>query len=453
MAELDIKSPYSGEVVGAVPDLAVDQVDAAVQTARTYGFGLSGYQRYEILDRAADGVAKDREAFEQLIINEIGVSYKDAHHEVERTVNVVRLAAEEAKRVEGELPPPEVSPGFEGRLVISLREPVGLVGCITPFNHPLNQVAHKICPALAANNAVVLKPSVKSPLSALKFAQLLHRCGLPENMLQVLTGKDRVVGQALVEHPDVDMINFTGSVAVGDIIARSAGIKKLALELSGNDVFVVAPDADVEAAAKVAVAGAFGNSGQRCSSIKRIAVFPNNADAFAKALADLASKLVVGNPYDHGTDIGTVVDEPAARDIERRLNLAQEDGAEILTGGKRDGAQIWPTVLDKVNPDSELVKEETFGPIAPIIRVETMEQAIALVNDSPFALNAAIFTNNLNDAMAFARKVKTGGVRINQAPSYRNEMLPFGGNKKSGYGRAGVHNAIKEMTNLKTVVL
>lgn len=453
MSKIKVRNPFTDEIVGSVTAMNEGNVLCAVDACKAYSKNLSASQRYGILFKTAQELAGRRREFAELITKESGISLNDSLCEVERAYNAILLSAEEAKRIEGEALGVEASGNNKDCMAIIIREPVGIICCITPFNHPLNQVVHKVCPAIAANNSVILKPSEKCPLTAIKFAELLAANGLPSEMLQVLTGEIEVIGQMLIENKDINMISFTGSTEVGEYITRHAGVKKLSLELGGNDVFIVAPDADIERAGEIAVAGAFGNSGQRCSSIKRIITFPENGAAFAQIMAEKARKLVVGDPMDPATDIGTVINEEAASEVEKRINEAIKNGAKPLTEVKRDKALLWPVVLDCVDPSCELVTKETFGPVGPIIRAKDFNDAISISNSTVYGLNAGIMTNSLEYAFDFARRLNVGGIRINQAPSFRNEAVPFGGNKMSGFGRSGIKSSIMEMTNVKTIIV
>jgi len=450
---LEVFNPYNKEPVGSVKSCNIKDINEAVKKLRTYNFDLGAYERSLILNKAVELLKEEQHEFVELISSEIGVSKKDAIHEVERSFNVISLCSEEAKRIEGEMTPAQVSSGFEERLIYSIREPIGIVLCITPFNHPLNQVLHKIIPALAANNAVLLKPSKKSPITALKIVNLLYRAGIPENMLQIITGEDSILGQSLVSHPEINMISFTGSVKAGETISSMCGIKKISLELGGNDAMIVDETADIELAVNIACEGAFKNSGQRCSSVKRLILLPGIKNEFIDKFIFKVESLVTGDPKNLKTDIGTVVDEESAINIENKIRDAVKEGASILTGGNRIGAQLWPTVLDNASMEMQILKEETFGPVAPILNCNNFDEAIQIVNNTKFGLNAAIVSNNHNNINTFIKKAVVGGVRINAASSFRNEMLPFGGINLSGYGRGGIKYAMKEMSNLKTVLI
>ena len=450
---LKVFNPYTNKFIDSIKSCNIDDIDKSLEILKSYKFNLNDFERSKILIKAYDLLRNQKAEFANLISTEIGVSLKDSLHEVERSLNVITLCAEEAKRICGEMIPTNVSEGFEKRLIYSIREPIGIVLCITPFNHPLNQVIHKIIPALAVNNPVLLKPSKKSPLTAQKLVEILYEAGIPENMLQIITGEDSVLGSHLVSHKDINMISFTGSVNAGKIISSLCGIKKISLELGGNDAMVVDETADINLAAKFACEGAFKNSGQRCSSVKRIILLPKIRNQFIEKFLQLANALKTGNPLDPNTDIGTVVDESSAINIETRIRKAEKAGAKILLGGKRLGAQIQPTVIDKVTSRMEIVREETFGPVAPILECENFDQAISIVNNTKFGLNASLISNSHSNIQKFIKKVNVGGIRINAASSFRNEMLPFGGTNISGYGRGGIIYAMKEMSNLKTILL
>jgi len=452
MSDIDIFSPYNNKLIGSVKSFSSMDINHSINCLKSYNFNLSGFDRFKILIKASQMLKKQEKQFAKMIVDEIGVSIKDAYHEVDRTVNVLVLSAEESKRVIGAVYPSEVSDGFDDNVVYSIREPLGIVLCITPFNHPLNQVSHKICPAIAANNAVLLKPSIKCPLTAYNLVQLLYRSGLPKEMLQIVTGIDKNISKSLLTNNSISMISFTGSVQAGTTISNTCGLKKISLELGGNDALVVDNCANIEDATMIAIKGSFGNSGQRCSAIKRIITLPTIHNQFVQNFVNKTKELNVGNPYELDTDIGTVIDEDYAKEIERRIKDAVKMGADMLCGGNRFNAQLEPTVLDNITMNMEIVKKETFGPVAPIIRSKNFEHALEIMNDTTFGLNAGIVTNNLSNLKRFIKKAKVGGIRINMPTSQRNEVLPFGGMNDSGYGRGGIISAIKEMTNIKTII-
>jgi aldehyde dehydrogenase (NAD+) len=451
--KLVVRSPYNQAVIGELEAGDEESVNAALNRLTSYDFSLTPYQRYAILDRAKTLVAKEKEAFAKLIVDEIGITISDARHEVDRSIAVLELCAEESKRITGEIFPNNPSADIQSDLIYSVREPCGVVAAITPFNHPLNQVVHKVCPALAANNAVLLKPSDKCPLTALKFVELLYEAGVPEEMLQCLTGTVSSLGERFVSDPRIDMVSFTGSTAVGEKITRTAGVKKLFLELGGNDALVICEDADLDLAVELAIAGSFKNSGQRCTAVKRIIVDCQVHDEFIERLAFGVAALNCGDPYSEESDVGCVINEAYAEEIVARIDQASRAGASVICGGGRIGALLQPTVIDSVTMEMSIVQQETFGPCAPVLISTDLDHAIALVNETPYGLSSAIVTSNIRNVMKFTKLVKAGGVRVNRVPGFRNEYLPFGGVKLSGFGRSGVKKAIEEMTYIKTVII
>jgi acyl-CoA reductase-like NAD-dependent aldehyde dehydrogenase len=371
---------------------------------------------------------------------------------VRRAVILLRVCAEEAKRTSGEAIPTDVTADRKRNLAVTVRVPIGLVCAITPFNRPLNQVVVKLAPAIAANNSVVLKPSEKTPLSAVKFVRCLIANGLPPKMVSVLTGDPVEVGETLVTCPDVDMVTFTGSRAVGERIAKSAGMIRMTFELGDSGALIVLDDADVELAAQIGAKGAFATAGQSCRGVKRFLVQEGVADHFAELLVEEAEKLKFGDPYSASSDIGCLIDEAAAREVADRVNDATASGAKLLYGPPRRGAVLGPQVLDFVSKDSTLVREETFGPCAPIVRIRDLDEAIAWINSGEYGLQTGVFTSNIHHAFKAARELKSGAVIINDGPQFESPFIPFGGVKKSGLGREGVRFAIEEMTTVKTIV-
>jgi len=407
-----------------------------------------------VLFKVAAGLEADAERLAELITREAGLSLKDTRHELRRAGDVFRFAAIEALRDDGESFAGDVSANGRDRRAHTLRTPVRLVGAITPFNHPINQVAHKLAPAIAAGAPIVLKPSEKTPLSALALLEVIRSAGLPEAAAQIVCGEPAEVLDAFLAEPAVDVVSFTGGVAVGKLIAERLGYRRAVLELGGNDPLIVLEDADLDEAATLAVAGAFANSGQRCTAVKRILVDERVADELAERVAAGAAKLRVGDPLDPGTDIGTVIDEHAAVTIERRVRAAAAAGAQLLYGGERDGAQLVPAVLDHVRPDMEVVAKETFGPVAPIIRVSGLDEAIAVANGTPYALSCGVCTFDWRAISRCIKEVRAGTVNIREVPGWRTEITPFGGVGDSGLGvKEGVREAIKAMTFTKLYTL
>jgi phosphonoacetaldehyde dehydrogenase len=349
----------------------------------------------------------------------------------------------------------DVTPHGRKRKVYTMREPLlGVITAITPFNHPLNQVIHKVAPAIATNNRVVLKPSEKTPLAAYVLADILYEAGLPPPMLSVVTGDPREIADELLTNPQVDLVTFTGGVAVGKAIAAMAVYKRQVLELGGNDPIIVMEDADLEEAATLAASGSYKNSGQRCTAVKRMLVQQKVADRFVELLLERTKAVKYGDPLDPATDMGTVIDEPAAKQFEQRVSEAIAQGAKLLTGNKRAGALYSPTVVDHVTPDMTLVKQETFGPVSPVIRFDTIDAAIALSNSTAYGLSSAVCTNRLDYITRFVSELQVGTVNVREVPGYRLELTPFGGIKDSGLGyKEGVLEAMKSFTNTKTYSL
>lgn len=451
--KIGVINPYDNSVIDYVPRAEQSHVDMAIDSASQYDFSLSSWDRYEILHRFSELLQEKKDEFSDLISLESGKPLKESHIEVERAYQTFLMSGEEAKRIDGEVLNCDAVKGMSNRLALVLREPVGVILAITPFNYPLNLVAHKVGPAIASNNSIILKPSSLTPLTALKMAELLIESGIPKRMLHVLTGHSSEIGDYLVTNPLIRKITFTGSVPVGKSICQKVGMKQISMELGGNDPLIVLNDANLDKAVDCATVGAFGNNGQRCTSIKRIIIENSVAEPFLEAFIERAKGLKVGNQMNLTTDIGPLITEKAAKEIEDKVESALNNGAVCLLGGKREGALFWPTILDHVSSSNPIVMEEIFGPIAPIIRVEDFEQAIRVANATNYGLQAGIFTNHLDKAMEAAKRLQVGGVIINNGPGFRAEHLPFGGSKDSGLGREGVKYAINEMTQLKTVVL
>lgn len=452
-ATIPVVHPFDGSIVGHVRAMSAGDALAATERASGFRSELTASDRSSLLARTADEVEARREAFAGSISRESGLALRDAQAEVSRAVGNLRVCAEEAKQIRGETTTTDITPAAGRRMAITWREPVGVVLAITPFNRPLNQVVVKLGPAIAANNTVVLKPSEKTPLTAHMLLDVMRGCGLPDEMVAIVTGRPEEIGDALVTSPHIDMVTFTGSAAVGASVARRVGMVRTLFELGDSGAIVVLDDADLAAAASAAAKGAFATSGQSCRGVKRVIVDDSVADAFVGLLREKAAALRVGDPLDPETDVGTLIDEGAARLVEARIGAARSSGAELVCGGRREGAQMWPTVLDRVRPDDELVQEETFGPCAPILRVAGPDEAFACVNDTRFGLQTGIFTNRLDRALEAARRLDVGTIVLNDGPQFDSPAIPFGGVKASGLGREGPRYAIREMTQLKTLVI
>jgi len=396
-----------------------------------------------------------REAISDLITAESGLCKKDTLYEVGRACDVFMFAGNAALQDDGQIYSGDLTEHGKRRRVYTLREPLqGVISAITPFNHPLNQVAHKVAPAIATNNRMVLKPSEKTPLSALLLAELLLEAGLPPAMFSVVTGDPREIADEMLTHRDVDLVSFTGGVAIGKQIAARAVYKRQVLELGGNDPLIVLEDADIEEAATLAVAGSYRNSGQRCTAVKRLLVHTAVADRFVELLVAKTRAVVCGDPMDPRTDMGTVIDEAAARGLEDKVNDAIRRGARLLHGNVRNGALYSPTVLDQVTPDMPVVRTETFGPVSPVIRCASIDEAIAIANSTEYGLSSGVCTNRLDYITRCVTELNVGSVNVREVPGYRLELTPFGGIKDSGIGiKEGVQEAMKSFTNVKTYSL
>ncbi|MDN5287950.1 MAG: phosphonoacetaldehyde dehydrogenase [Mucilaginibacter sp.] len=449
--QLAVTSPYDGRLVGTVEMAGLSDTLAAIDTALKGGRVLTRYERYSVLDKARTLLLERKEEFAQVITAESGLCITEARYEIGRAHDVLLFASMECLKDDGQVFSCDISPSGKQRKIFSLREPLKLAVAITPFNHPLNQVAHKIAPALAAGTPVILKPSEKTPLTAIRFVELLYEAGLPTYMLSVLLGDTKNVAEALVQAPEVDLVSFTGSVAVGKRIAQTAGYKKVILELGGNDPLIVLEDANLDLAVQLAAEGAFRNSGQRCTAVKRILVHENIAEEFTKRFVEKAKEYTCGDPADPKTKVGTVIDEQSAKYLEDVVDKAVSRGAKVLLGGKRTGALLEPTVIVDVPRDAQMVVQESFGPLAPILTFKDIDDAIALSNSTAFGLSSGVVTNNMEHAIRFVKELKVGTVNINEVPGYRIENSPFGGIKDSGLGiKEGVIEAIKCFTYVKT---
>ena len=395
------------------------------------------------------------EAISDLITAECGIGKKDSRYEVGRACDVFTFAGNAALQDDGQVFSCDLTPHGKSRKVYTLREPLlGAISAITPFNHPLNQVAHKVAPAVATNNRMVLKPTEKTPLSALVLADILYEAGLPPEMFQVVTGDPREIADEMLVNPDIDLVTFTGGVPVGKYIAAKAVYKRQVLELGGNDPIIVLEDADLDEAAALAAAGSYKNSGQRCTAVKRMLVHEKVADAFVERLVARTKAWTYGDPMDDTLEMGTVIDEAAAKDFEARVNDAVAHGAKLLAGNVRRGALYSPTVLDHVDPAMNVVRTETFGPVSPVIRFRDVDHAIAIANGTAYGLSSAVCTNRLDYITRFVAELHVGTVNVREVPGYRLELTPFGGIKDSGLGyKEGVQEAMKSFTNTKTYSL
>jgi putative phosphonoacetaldehyde dehydrogenase len=448
---IQVTSPYDGRIAGEVSSDHEDQVAAAVTWVATCGDRPDHVQRAAVLRNTAGLITARAEEFARLITSESGVCLRETRKEVIRACANLTVAAEEAARIRGETH--DLVAGGKRRLAITMHEAAGVVAAITPFNRPLNQVVVKVAPAIAAGNRVVLKPSEKTPLTALEFARALIEAGLPPGMLAVLTGPPAVIGPALAGHPLVDMVTFTGSYETGRTVAAFAAGKKVMLELGGNDSLIVLADADLDVAARLAADGAYATAGQSCRGVKRVIAAEQIADELADRLTLAAKKLTAGDPFDPLTDVGPLISEDAAAEVERRCAAAVGAGARLLIGGERVGALLNPAVLDHVPADAELVVRETFGPVAPVIRVRDASEAVAVANSTPYGLQAGVVTASAADFLRLARDLQVGAVNLMEGPNFDSPHIPFGGVKHSGVGREGIRYSIREMSTVKTVTL
>jgi putative phosphonoacetaldehyde dehydrogenase len=449
---IDVHSPFSGQIVASVPKASLEDIREAFAIAHAYKPTLSRYQRSEILKKTAALLRERATEASDLITLESGLCKKDSVYEIGRVSDVLEFAAAEALRDDGQVFSCDLTPHGKHRKIVSHREPLlGVITAITPFNHPMNQVAHKVAPSIASNNRMVLKPSEKVPLSAIYLADLLYEAGLPPEMFQVVTGDPGEIADELLTNPAVDLVTFTGGVSIGKHIARTVGYRRVVLELGGNDPLIVMEDADLDKASDLAVAGSYKNSGQRCTAVKRMLVQQSVARRFTELVVEKTRAWSYGDPSDMNVNMGTVIDEAAARSFELRVNEAVAQGARLLIGNKREGALYSPTVLDNVRPEMTLVREETFGPVSPILTFDTIDDAIRMSNGTAYGLSSGICTNRMDYATRFAQELHVGTVNLWEVPGYRIELSPFGGIKDSGLGyKEGVQEAIKSFTNIKT---
>lgn len=449
---LEVRYPWTGEVVATVPRATVADVRRAFQVARDYKPVLTRHERYKILMKAGDLIAARKDAIARLITLESGLCIKDTLYEVGRASDVLLFAAQQALLDDGQCFSCDLTHHGKQRRVYTMREPMmGVISAITPFNHPLNQVIHKVAPSVATNNRMVLKPTEKTPLAALVLADVLYEAGLPGPMLSVVTGDPKEIADEMLTNEHADIVTFTGGVAIGKYIAAKAVYKRQILELGGNDPIVVMDDADVAKAADLAANGSYKNSGQRCTAVKRILVHEKVAADFTDALLAKTRAWTYGDPLDPTVDMGTVIDEPAARLFERRVEDAVAAGARLLHGNRREGASYSPTLIDRVRGEMEVVQQETFGPVSPVLTFKDVDDAIAQVNSTAFGLSSGVCTNRMDDIMRFVRELNVGSVNVWEVPGYRLEVTPFGGIKDSGLGiKEGVQECCKGFTNVKT---
>jgi acyl-CoA reductase-like NAD-dependent aldehyde dehydrogenase len=453
---LEVKNKYDGKLVGTVPTARREDVEAAIDAAERAEDAMAdmpAYKRADILLRTAALLRERSDDLAKTIAAEAGKALKFARAEVDRAVSTFTIAAEEAKRLHGETIPLDAVPAGEGYFGFWTRRPVGVIAAISPFNFPLNLVAHKVAPALASGNTLVLKPASTTPLAAVKLCQILMEAGLPAGAINLVVGSGGTVGEWLVTDPRVDKITFTGSPEIGRHILSVAGIKKVTLELGNTSPVVIAPDADLDFVAKRCAVGAYYNSGQVCISVQRIYSEKNVYEPFSEKFVKATEAMIVGDPLDERVDVGPMIDAKEVDRVENWVNEAQTSGARVLTGGKRDGTVYYPTVLTNVQDEMKVVTEEVFAPVASVISSDDFESALKQANDTKFGLQVGVFTNDINRVLKAVRRLNFGGVIVNDTPNFRADHMPYGGNRQSGLGREGVRFAMEDMTNIQLVAI
>jgi acyl-CoA reductase-like NAD-dependent aldehyde dehydrogenase len=451
----EVQSPYSGDVVDTVSDATSEQVEeclAAAERGAAQMAELTAYERYQILMKAADIITGRVEDFARTVSLEEGKPLSESRGEASRMPDLLRLCAFEGSQLRGETLPVDAQAGARGKVGLTLRVPCGVVLAISPFNYPLLLVLHKVAPALSAGNAVILKPASSTPFSSLKLTRALLDAGLPEDGLQCITGSGSRLGPLLCADSRVRKISFTGSTEVGEKLAHVAGAKKLSLELGSNCPLVILPDADLDRVAEATVLGGYINAGQVCISTQRILVHRKAYADFLSALKPRVEAIKVGDPMADDTKLSAMISVGDAQRVQTWVQEAVSSGARVVTGGERQGAVLAPTIVADVDPRMRISREEVFGPAVAVTPVDTVDEAIALANDSKYGLGAGIFTRDVQTAWRFAREVQSGTVQINWTSMWRADLMPYGGFKGSGIGREGPRYAIEEMTELKTVV-
>ena len=453
---IPVINPYDGSQIDTVPKADADDIERALATAVRGARAmrkLTGYQRYQILHKAADLMAQHADDLARTITLEEGKIIGEARFEVTRATEIINLSAEEAKRLYAEVIPLDGAPATVNKFGFTVRVPCGVVVGISPFNFPLHLVCHKVGPALAAGNSVILKPATDTPLSGLKLVKILLEAGTPPEAIQCLTGAGSEVGEALCRDPRVRKITFTGSRDVGERICQVAGLKKVTMELGSNSPLIVMPDADLEKVASAVAATGYSNAGQVCISLQRVLPLKGIYNDFLNALKPKVAALATGNPLEEQTKVGPMVRERDAERVEEWVKEAVKAGAKLVTGGERRGAIYAPTVLADVKPDMQVSKSELFGPAVAVTPVGTIDEAIAMANDTNYGLSAGIFTQNIDWAMKFVHEVESGNLHINWGPQWRADLMPYGGLKESGFGKEGPKYAVEEMTETKMVVI
>ena len=453
--QLEVINPYDGSMVAAVREADEQDVRAAIGRAAATApamASMTAQRRAAILSKTAAIIEGDASRIARTMAEESGKPMKFARGEVSRAVETFTFAADAARSLHGETIPMDAAKGGVGKIGYYVRVPVGVIAAITPFNFPLNLVAHKVAPALAAGNTIVLKPNPATPLTAIHLADILREAGLPEGAFEVVVGGGDV-GNWLVTDPRVNMITFTGSVPVAREISKVVGLRRTTFELGGNAATVIDETASLDQAVKATVTGGFAYSGQVCISVQRIYVHSSRYDEFRAKYVEATNRLMLGNPLDDATDIGPLLNDGAAQRVESWVSEAVAGGALVIAGGKRDGRMFEPTVIENATPDMKVVREEVFGPVVVLAPFDDFDAALDAVNDSPFGLQAGVYTRDLTRALRATQKLDVGGVMINDVPTFRIDNMPYGGVKDSGVGREGPRFAIEDMTNLKMVVM
>jgi len=453
---LEVKNKYNGKTIGVLPSARKEDLDLAIdaaERAENVMADMPSYKRAEILLRTAALIRERADDLAKTIAAEAGKAMKYARIEVDRAINTFTIASEEAKRMHGETIPLDAVPAGDGYFGFTVRRPVGVIAAISPFNFPINLVAHKLAPAIASGNTIVLKPASSTPLTAVKLCQIIQEAGLPAGALNLVVGSGSTVGEWLITDPRVDKITFTGSPEIGRHILSVAGIKKVTLELGNTSPVVVAPDADLDFVARRCAVGAYANSGQMCISVQRIYSQKQVYEPFTEKFVKATNGMVVGDPLDERVDVGPMIDSNEVDRIESWVKEAQADGAKVLTGGKRDGTVYYPTVITDVQAGMKIVAEEAFAPVASIISCDDFEESLRQANDTKFGLQVGVFTKDVDRIFKAIKALNFGGVIINDTPTFRVDQMPYGGNRQSGLGREGVKFAMEDMTNIQMVAI
>lgn len=454
--KIEVINPFDGTVIGTVPVASAEDVETALVSAKKGAevmAQVSGYRRYEILKRAAELMREREVELARTITQEEGKTLREATAEVQRSVTTIELSSEEAKRLSGEVLPLDGAKGNQNRLGFTLRVPCGVVVAITPFNFPLNLVCHKVGPAIAAGNAVILKPASDTPLVALKFVEILLEAGLHPQAMNCITGSGSQIGGLLCSDHRVRKISFTGSQEVGESICKAAGIKKVTMELGSNCPLIVLPDADLEKVAKATCQSGYANAGQVCISAQRLVVVDEIREPTLEAIRERVEKIEFGDPLKSGVSMGPMVRESEAARVHQTIHEAVKQGARLVCGGGRTGAMVEPSILDNANREMAICRDELFGPAVAVMRASDIDEAIRIANDTNYGLSAGVFTENIDNAMRFAREIHSGNIQINWGPMWRTDGMPYGGLKDSGIGKEGPRYAVEEMTETKAVII